>query len=81
MSIEFKQDDGVLRCVIMDNGIGIEHSKTINADIESKSFSTRAIQEKLELLKKYYNKDIGFYYEDVNEGTKVIIKIPLKMMS
>ena len=37
---------------------------------------TKAIHDRLGLLKEYYKTDIGFTYEEVKQGTKVIIKIP-----
>ncbi|RBW61335.1 hypothetical protein DS884_03225 [Tenacibaculum sp. E3R01] len=76
VNIYFYQEE-VFKCVIIDNGIGIEKSKEINT-LNSKvaSFSTKAIQERLTFLKDYYKSDIGFEYEKINEGTKVIVKIP-----
>ncbi len=78
ITIDFYQKE-VLVCVIKDNGIGIEMSKKIhlsNTLKESKGTSVKAIQNRLKLLKEYYKTDIGIVYEDVEEGTKVIIKMP-----
>lgn len=77
VKIQFYLDD-VFTCVITDNGIGLEASKAINDKNLNKetSFSTKAIQERLALLKKYYNSDIGFTYQDIEEGTQVVLKIP-----
>ncbi|WP_188597403.1 sensor histidine kinase [Polaribacter pacificus] len=77
VKIQFYFDD-VFTCVITDNGIGLEASKAINDKNLNKetSFSTKAIQERLALLKKYYNSDIGFTYQDIEEGTQVVLKIP-----
>jgi sensor histidine kinase YesM len=76
--IEFSLGDKHIVCIITDNGIGRDASKKINDLNDSKpnSFSTKAIQERLKLLKEYYKTDIGVTYEDVQEGTKVIIRIP-----
>ena len=76
--LDFYQEKATLKCVIYDNGIGIEASKKIKIedDIKRESFSTKAIKERLLMLKKYYNTDIGVTYEKVKEGTKVVIKIP-----
>ncbi|WP_435262156.1 sensor histidine kinase [Tenacibaculum sp. nBUS_03] len=76
VSIHFYQEE-VFKCVIIDNGIGIEKSKEINT-LNSKvaSFSTKAIQERLTFLKDYYKSDIGFQYKKINKGTKVVVKIP-----
>lgn len=75
--LEFFQEE-VFKCVIIDNGVGLETSKKINEQKrdKQKSFSTKAIQERLLLLKDYYKTDIGFSYEEIKEGTKVVIKIP-----
>jgi len=68
----------VLHCIIIDNGVGIEESKRIKQRNGEKkiSLSTKLIEERLMLLKDYYKSNIGFNYEKVKEGTKVIIKIP-----
>ena len=69
----------VLTCTIIDNGIGFEASKFINQrNGKSTSFSTKSIKEKLQFLEEYYKMNIGFAYEDIPNGTKVIIKIPYK---
>jgi tetratricopeptide (TPR) repeat protein len=82
LQIEFQQTD-VLICTITDNGIGREVSSIINKRQKNKpaSFSTSAITKRFDLLKEYYNLDLGFEYHDLknetnNSGTKVIIKIP-----
>lgn len=78
ITIDFYQKE-VFVCVIKDNGIGIEMSKKIhlsNTLKESKGTSIKAIQNRLKLLKEYYKTDIGIVYEDVEEGTKVVIKMP-----
>ncbi len=79
VTIEFFQED-VFKCIITDNGIGIIAAKALNK-IKGKqdSFSTKAIQDRLSLLKEYYKLDIGFEYENVNEGTRIILKIPYQI--
>lgn len=77
VKIEFYLSD-VFTCIITDNGVGLQASKEINEKNLNRetSFSTKAIQERLALLKSYYNSNIGFAYEEVKEGTKVVLKIP-----
>jgi len=78
LTIKFHLKD-VFTCTIIDNGIGIEASKEINKNNGKKeSFSTRSIKEKLQFLEEYYKMNIGFSYENIESGTKVIIKIPYK---
>lgn len=75
--LEFFQDE-VFKCVISDNGVGVKTSKKINEKNNNThvSFSTKAIHDRLTLLKDYYKTDIGFAYEPIEEGTRVVIKIP-----
>jgi len=77
IKIEFSQDK-LFKCVIIDNGIGIVAAAEINkkSGNNRESFSTKSIKDKLKILKDYYKTEIGFEYENINEGTKVIIKIP-----
>lgn len=77
ITVEFFQED-VFKCIITDNGIGVEASKKINKLNNNKhaSFSTKAIQNRLRLLRDYYKLNIGFEYENIEEGTRVVLKIP-----
>lgn len=77
VKISFIQEE-VFKCIITDNGIGLKVSQAINKANHAKeiSFSTKAIKERLTLLKNYYKADIGIVYEDVQIGTSVVIKIP-----
>lgn len=76
--VEFEQEEKILICKIVDNGIGIEKSKELQKknNIKRKSFSTKSIQERLLFLRDYYKTDIGVEYPEVATGTTVIIKIP-----
>ena len=67
-----------LKCVIIDNGIGIEASTIINTknNRTKKSFSTNSISSKLKILKDHYKTNIGYKYEKIENGTKAIINIP-----
>ncbi|MDO1500877.1 histidine kinase [Winogradskyella maritima] len=76
LNIEFRIA-GVLECIILDNGVGFQISKEINLkNNRPSSFSTQSIREKLEIIRKIYKMDIGFEYEDLEQGTKVTLKIP-----
>ena len=79
LSITFIQED-VLTCIVEDNGVGIEASQKIQErnGIKKDSFSTSAIKDKMSFLRDHYKTDIGVVYEDVQQGTKVIIKMPYK---
>ncbi len=83
LTVTFTQED-VLKCVVLDNGIGRIASEKINKNKVGKytSFSSGAIAKRFKLLKEYYKLDLGFTYDDLVDannnatGTKVTIKIP-----
>ncbi|WP_431164707.1 sensor histidine kinase [Tenacibaculum halocynthiae] len=76
LKVSFYKDE-VFKCVITDNGIGLKKSQEINKlNNKEKSFSTSAINDRLNLLKEFYKTDIGFVYEEALEGVKVVIRIP-----
>ena len=78
LKIEFTLSD-VFECIITDNGIGFNASQKINKNNgKETSFSTKSIKEKLQFLEEYYKMNIGFSYQDIKNGTQVIIKIPYK---
>ena len=78
LSISFAINNEVVMCVVKDNGVGMEKSQEIKKLNESthQSFSTKAIKERLELLRDYYQTDIGFEYISVDLGTEVVVRIP-----
>lgn len=80
VTIDFFQEEEILKCIITDNGVGLKASKEINAKNQNKqiSFSTEAIKKRLSLLRKFYKLDIGFKYVQIEKGTKVVLKIPYK---
>ena len=77
IKIEFFQEN-FIKCIITDNGVGLDESHKINKKIkeERESFSTKMIKDKLKILKKHYGTDIGFEYQAISMGTKLVIKIP-----
>ena len=80
-------DDKALQCEIVDNGIGRHKSeaikKTKSVDIKHQSKGMQLIQDKSEILKQQFNKEVLIEINDVtNEasevsGTRVSIKLPL----
>lgn len=76
--LEFYQEEETLKCIVFDNGIGMDAAKKIKEknNITRESFSTKAIEERLLMLEKYYKTNIGVTYIDVAEGTKVVINLP-----
>lgn len=86
IDIKFSKDENnLLTCHVVDNGIGRKKSALINEKRLHKheSFATAATQNRIELLNVGREKDISFTIVDLlddNEnaaGTKVILKIPL----
>ncbi|MCH2044167.1 MAG: sensor histidine kinase [Saprospiraceae bacterium] len=85
ISFELKQDQNLLFCTIIDNGIGRKHAQEIKEkqNRHHRSFSTGATQKRLELLQQLKHQELGIYYTDLVDennqalGTKVKITIPI----
>lgn len=79
-----KEDNGALKCIIEDNGIGREKAGEIKKRSKRnyKSRATQITEERLSALRKFEDFDIQFNIEDLFDhsgnpkGTKVIINIP-----
>ena len=79
-----KEEDGVLKCIIQDNGIGREKAGEIKKQSKRnyKSRATQITEERLNALRKFEDFDIQFEIKDLFDqhqealGTRVIITIP-----
>lgn len=85
VTIHFQKEEDHIKISIEDNGIGRQKSAELNA-IKNKnhnSFATEALQNRVNLLNQYNQKDISIQYIDktnVNNqpiGTVVVFKIPI----
>jgi tetratricopeptide (TPR) repeat protein len=75
----FDEAGSQLTCIIEDNGVGREAAAQINKSRSSlhESFSTSANAKRLELLNQTRDEKIGVTYDDMPDGTKVTIVIPV----
>ncbi len=71
ITIKFSLEKEILICEITDNGI-----RKVSQEHEEESPSREILKKRLVLLKDYYKTDIGFTYERIQLGTKVIVKMP-----
>lgn len=86
LSVKFSRSQGSVVCQIVDNGIGLEASKKLNAKRQQthRSFGTGAIRKRLELLNADSNAKIMLEMIDRSQansnisGTLVILRIPIK---
>lgn len=83
IKIEFSHNqlENEVICVVLDNGVGREKASELNKN-KHKSFATKANLNRLELLNKERDKNIGVIIEDLYEnnnptGTKVTLRIPI----
>lgn len=79
LSISFCKNDTV-QCTITDNGIGRNEAQIIKKrqNLFHKSFSVNATKGRFEIMKSHYKQNLGVFYEDLEEGTKVIVQMPFK---
>ena len=84
VSIELKKikgesGEGILFCVIQDNGIGKKASSVINAQRQTnhKSMGVNVTLERIKTYQAIYGTKMEIIVTDLEEGTKVEIKLPL----
>ncbi|MFM7023752.1 MAG: 7TM diverse intracellular signaling domain-containing protein [Flavobacteriales bacterium] len=74
LSLRIEQKDkNVLHCIITDNGIGFQSATSKN----SKSVGMANTRERLDKLKKKYNKDFSFQISALKTGTGTRVEIDL----
>ncbi len=81
--IRFLKEEKSVLCQIIDNGIGMEASNKINQRRKKnhQSFSTAAIEKRINLINASLIYPILIHIEDLDKGTKVEIRFPLIMRS
>lgn len=75
LSVTLLLKEDHLQCFIQDNGVGREKAKEINArrGNSHQSFAMTAMQQRIELMNKHLNTDVGkFEIIDLYEGVKAI---------
>lgn len=84
LQIKFSMEE-VLICEISDNGIGREKALEIKnrQRASHESFAVNAIKRRFNILKVHFKGELGFVIEDIIidnkvDGTKVILRIPIK---
>ena len=84
VSVELKKikgesGEGILFCVIQDNGIGKKASSVINAQRQTnhKSMGVNVTLERIKTYQAIYGTKMEIIVTDLEEGTKVEIKLPL----
>lgn len=81
ISFELVGED-IIKCEVVDNGVGRVKSAAINKNKKRTSFAVDANQNRLELLNQKFNNKIGLEIIDLYEnnsakGTKVILTLPI----
>ncbi|MCS6819648.1 MAG: histidine kinase, partial [Chitinophagales bacterium] len=79
LTLHAKKIDGVLEVIITDNGIGRKASTVVQqlAPQTHYSFASEATAKRIDLVNSERNQKIGLNYVDLDEGTQVVITIPI----
>lgn len=85
LAIKYHFENGLIRIMIEDNGIGRKKSEALKPDNkhEKQSLATLLTKERINYLKKSIHKKTDFTIEDIcgkpyKSGTRVIFKIPFR---
>lgn len=87
LKISFKAKDEMLICTIEDNGIGRDHSATLNKKKvnKHKSHGMKVTKDRIQVLSKNASSELNLSIEDLYDdegnasGTKVTVSLPLKL--
>ncbi len=86
VSLSLLQDNGVLRCIVEDNGIGREKAMEIKArksDTGKKSMGMSITRDRIALINQMYNMEAKVRIFDLKDGkdtangTRVVLEIPV----
>ncbi len=85
ISLTYQQENGLIRIVLTDNGIGRKNARNLqtNTEPERESLATLLTRERIAYLKKFVNRKSDFSIIDIENpnhetGTKVILTIPCR---
>ncbi|MCB0793627.1 MAG: histidine kinase [Flavobacteriales bacterium] len=78
ISLRILQKEGQLLWIVEDNGVGRRQGSTPKAEQGKKrSLGTAITRSRLDLVQKQYGGKAGFHYEDLEQGTRVVVEMPL----
>lgn len=75
--IRIKIDDGMLHCAVEDNGIGRKHTGSVMAG--KKSMGMKITRARIEIINRIRHTNATMELSDLEEGTMVIVKLPLEL--
>ncbi len=85
ITIEFRKDNGTLKCIVQDDGVGRKRAQELNSfkSIPGLSVATQLAQTRLQLMNKKGEESLPIFITDLTDeagnalGTKTEISIPL----
>lgn len=80
LSIRFELLEDILVCEIEDNGVGRKRAQAIKERQrgDHESFAVGAIKRRFSILQQHFGSTLGFTYQDLEEGTRVRITLPVR---
>lgn len=80
LRIRFELQENVLICEIEDNGVGRKRAQEIKERQrgDHESFAVSAIKRRFFILQQHFGSVLGFTYQDLEEGTRVRITLPVR---
>lgn len=74
LTINVVKDGNLLNCIIEDNGTGRKNTD----ENQEKSYGVKLTKDRIALFGKSQNTGSGVFYTDLENGTKVEVKLPLE---
>jgi len=79
IEINFSKKEKGIELEIMDNGVGIKKSLTIDKK-EYNSLATQITKERIKLFRDSFKQDIDFNIQSLKQGTSVLFSLPYKYL-
>jgi nitrate/nitrite-specific signal transduction histidine kinase len=77
MSIQVEPKERVIVWTITDNGIGRKKATEIKKQHPGVSHGTKITSDRISWMQNIYQQQLSIVYEDLEEGTRVIIQTPI----
>ena len=79
IALSKNEKEGLIQCLIVDNGVGITKSSEFKTKVDPKhqSFSGKIIKERLQIYAKSLNKKTTFTVDHIPEGKGIEVKVIL----
>ena len=79
ITIRIRKEEATIYCTVEDNGAGRKNSNAQSAEIKRKSYGMKITASRIAMINNYNHGPASLEITDLEEGTKVGIRLPLEL--